>query len=394
MAHKDMLAQKLAQAQEILREKGLDLWLIFVRESALMPDPSLEMVVGTHVTWQSAFLIPARGETVALVGSLDAHNMREKSAFDRVEGYVEGIRGPLMEHLTRLDPAKIAINYSRDSETADGLTHGMYLNLVDLVGPYAERLVSSEELLSALRGRKSPAEIDLMRAAIREALEIFEAVRGFARPGVSEEEVAGFMLARVRDKGLELAWDEAHCPAVFTGPDTAGAHASPTGRTIMPGHVMNIDFGVKVGGYCSDLQRTYYFLREGETTVPEPVLRGMETIVQAITRAAEALRPGVMGHEVDAVARGHIVAAGYDEYPHALGHQIGRQAHDGAGLLCPEWERYGRRPYQRVEAGQVYTIEPRLTVEGYGVVTIEEMVQVGDDGCTFLGPRQTEIWVV
>jgi Xaa-Pro aminopeptidase len=83
-----------------------------------------------------------------------------------------------------------------------------------------------------------------------------------------------------------------------------------------------------------------------------------------------------MGWEVDAVARGQITAAGYPEYPHALGHQIGRQAHDGAGLLCPRWERYGTIPYERVEAGQCYTIEPRLPIDGHGVATLEEIVLV------------------
>jgi Xaa-Pro aminopeptidase len=45
------------------------------------------------------------------------------------------------------------------------------------------------------------------------------------------------------------------------------------------------------------------------------------------------LRPGVQGHEVDAAARASLVGAGYDEPMHALGHQLGRAAHDGGALL-------------------------------------------------------------
>jgi Xaa-Pro aminopeptidase len=194
--------------------------------------------------------------------------------------------------------------------------------------------------------------------------------------------------------GLALAWDEEHCPAVFTGPESAGAHAGPTDRPIEPGHVMNVDFGVRKDGYCSDLQRTWYFLRPGETRAPDAVQRGFDTIVQAIRESALALRPGRLGAEIDTVARSYITDRGYPEYPHALGHQIGRDAHDGAGLLCPRWERYGTLPDLKVEAGQCYTLEPRLPIEGHGIATCEEIVAVTSGGCEFLSRPQDALYLV
>lgn len=157
---------------------------------------------------------------------------------------------------------------------------------------------------------------------------------------------------------------------------------------------MNTDFGVRYEGYVSDLQRTWYFLRPGESEAPAEVQRGFATIYGAIQAAAAALKPGVEGWTIDKVARQYIVDAGYEEFPHALGHQVGRSAHDGAGLLCPIWDRYKNLPFLKVEAGQVYTLEPRLTVPGHGVVTIEEMVVVNDKGCEFLSSPQTELLVV
>ena len=194
--------------------------------------------------------------------------------------------------------------------------------------------------------------------------------------------------------GLEPAWDAEHCPAVFTGPDSAGAHAGPTDRAIGPGHIMNVDFGVRKNGYCSDLQRTWYFLRPGESAPPAPVQHGFETIVEAIRRAAGSLRPGRPGGEIDDVARAYIVGRGYPEFPHALGHQIGRTAHDGAGLLCPRWERYGKLPDLHVEAGQCYTIEPRLPVRGHGIATCEEIYVVTRDGAVPLSRPQDRLYVV
>jgi Xaa-Pro aminopeptidase len=102
----------------------------------------------------------------------------------------------------------------------------------------------------------------------------------------------------------------------------------------------------------------------------------------------------VQGKDVDAIARGHITSLGFEEYPHALGHQIGREAHDGAGLLCPEWERYGDKPYAVVEEGQCYTLEPRINVPGHGVATMEEIVVVTKDGVRYLSQPQTEIKLI
>ena len=97
---------------------------------------------------------------------------------------------------------------------------------------------------------------------------------------------------------------------------------------------------------------------------------------------------------VDAVARNFILGAGYDEYPHGLGHQVGRMAHDGSAMLCPKWERYKDLPYSIVEAGQVFTIEPRLTIDGFGIATIEEIVIVTENGCEFLSTPQTELILI
>lgn len=389
-------AEKIAQAVRLLPEHELDLWLTFVSESASLPDPSLDLILGANVTWSSAFGVHRSGETFALVGSLDVANVESAATFPSVTGYVSSIRDDLRAIFERLDPATVALNYSKNSPMADGLRHGLYLQLLDLLEgtPYPDRLTSSEALLADLRGRKTPTELARIRAAVDLTIDLFDRVSGFMAPGRSEKEIAAFLMAEVEREGVGLAWDPEHCPAVFTGPDSAGAHAGPTDRTVEPGHVLNIDFGVRVNGYCSDLQRTWYFLRDGESAAPAEVERGFRTVVDAVHAAADFLKPGVTGKEVDAVARGHITSHGYPEYPHALGHQIGREAHDGGGLLAPEWERYGEIPHMRVREGQVYTIEPRLPIEGHGVATVEEIVVVTADGCEFLSPPQKKIWLV
>lgn len=390
-----MVREKIAQAKEILREEKIDLWLTFVRESEITNDPVLDLILGANCTWHSAFMIPAEGDPVAIVGSLDQARIRETGAYE-VIGYKQSIKEDLIERIRRFSPAKIAINSSENDVMSDGLTHGLYLSLQKYLAgtPYGERLVSAEGVISKLRGRKSAEERRRIAAAVELTEELFALVSRIMKPGLTEKDIAAFLLAECDRRGVETAWERELCPSVFTGPESAGAHAGPTDRRVEPGHVLNIDFGVKLASYVSDLQRTWYFRARGENKAPANVQKAFETIRDAIALAAEKIRPGMEGRAVDALARGYITDRGYEEFPHALGHQVGRKAHDGAGLLCPEWERYGTLPYLAIEAGQVYTIEPRITIPGYGVATMEEIIVVTENGGEFLSHPQREIYLV
>jgi len=391
-----LIQEKVRQAAGLLREFGVDCWITFTRESEICGDPTLVFLAPGPVTWHSAFIVCADGRTRAIVGLYDQKGIEETGAYDKVVGYVTGIKEPLLGFLKEIAPRTIAVNFSQASEICDGLTHGMYLTLTEFLAEagMADRVVSAEPIVSALRERKSAAEIGWMKRAVRETEEIYGLVAGFVAPGKTESGIAAFILAEAERRNLPTAWGRATCPAVFTGPDTAQAHYSPTGRTVEPGHVLNMDFGVKIEGYCSDMQRTFYVLAPGETAAPADVMKGFRTIVRAVEESKRAMKPGVEGRAIDAVARSIIVGEGYAEFPHALGHQVGRFAHDGTALLGPAWEKYARKPFRKLEAGMVFTIEPRLTVPGRGVVTIEEMVVVTKDGAEWMGRPQKDIVLV
>lgn len=391
----EIIKEKIEQAVSILKEKKIDMWMTFVSESTTIHDPALDLIVGKNCTWQSAFIINSDGETTAMVGSIEAENFKG-GLYKNVLGYLKSIKEPLIEYLNVKKPNKIAINYSKNSVLADGLTHGMYLILLDhLKGTdFSDRLVSSEEIISALRGRKSETELAIMNYAVIETQKIFEQVTKYIKPGRTEKEVADFIKGIVMEKGYELAWEEEHCPAVFTGPETQGAHSGPTNRKIERGHMVNIDFGIKHKGYCSDMQRTWYILRNDEEKPPKEVQEGFYVIRDAIQKVADSLKPGVKGCEMDDIARNYIIEKGYEEYPHGLGHQVGRNVHDGGAGLFPRWERYGDTPFMEIEEGQVFTIEPRLQVKDYGTSTLEEEVVVTKDGCNFISKPQKELILI
>lgn len=391
-----LIQEKVRQAKALLNEQNIDCWLTFTRESSINGDPVLPFLNGANVTWHSAFIICADGRTVAIVGKYDRQTTLDTGAYDEVIGFVTGIREPLQQVMRRLNPKHIAVNYSEDSEICDGLTHGMFLTLQRLLAEigFADRLVSAEQLVSALREQKTESELTSIRSAVCQGQDILLAVGHFIRPGVCEREIAEWMQNEVRKRGLEFAWDLETCPSVFTGPDTAEAHYAPGSRRVEVGHLVTMDFGVRVDHYCSDLQRTYYILRPGENSAPDGVIKGFATIVQAIAQAKAAIRPGVQGHEIDAIARSIVTGAGYEPFPFGLGHQVGRYAHDGTALLGPAWEKYAGKPFRPLAPGMVFTIEPRLTVPEHGIVSIEEMVQVTADGCEWLSAPQREIFLI
>lgn len=391
-----MYKEKIEQAIGILQEKNIDMWMTFVRESAIMRDPSLSFIAGMDFTWQTALIITAKGETIAIAGQYDVASLETLGTYREIIGYVQSVREDLRAVMQRLDPKTIAVNYSLSSPTADGLTAGMLMNLREHLSgtPYQDRLVSANEIVSAIRGRKTPEEERRMREATRITLEIFEATGQFIRIGRSEKEIADFVLNEVESRGLEVAWDPAHCPAVYSGPGTAGAHASPTERKVGPAHLVNMDFGVKYEGYCADLQRTWYVLPPGESEAPAEVQRAFQVLQTSVDKTAKAMKPGLLGKEMDHISRQYLLDNGYEEFPHGLGHQVGRECHDGGGGLFPEWEKYGEAARMPLEVGQVYTIEPRMTLSDYGVVTLEEEVIVREDGAEYLSKPQETLWLI
>jgi Xaa-Pro aminopeptidase len=391
-----LLREKADQAEALLRETGLACWLTFARETDIHPDPGVDLVVGADVVRNSAFLFGAGGARVAIAANFDTANIRATGVFRDVIGYDEDVREPLLAALRRLEPATIGLNYSTDDVTADGLTHGQWLLLNELLRgtPYADRLTSAAPLLARLRGRKSPEELRRLRRAVAVTEEIIGLFAGQIRPGASERQLADHIHEEFRRRGLAPAWPADSCPIVNAGPESEPGHAAPReDLRVQPGQLLHVDLGVRLDGYCSDLQRTWYVRRPGEAGPPDGVRRALATVVGAIDAAAAALRPGVRGHEVDAAARRVVVQAGYPEYKHGTGHGLGRAVHDGGTMLGPRWPCYGRMTDGVVEAGNVFTLELGVMTEA-GFVGLEEDVVVTADGCEFLSSPQRELMVV
>lgn len=384
--------EKLEQAVDILNEQDIDCWLTFARESSETPDPVMKLTVGHDVTWQSAFLVTRDGKRIAIVGGPEGTLVRQAGLYPTVVTYDEGFAPALTAILAELDPRQIAINFSEGDVAADGLTHGMYLQLVAALRdtPYAGRLISAGPIIGPLRSRKTASELARMRKAIEITEELFAQVTAFLRPGRTEIEVAEMLHAETRRRGLVLSWEAEHCPAVNAGPTSEAGHAGPTEIVMREGDLVHLDFGVAYEGYRADLQRMWYLRSAAEPEPPEAVQRAFRACVEAIEAGRKMLHAGVPGWQVDSAARASLTGAGYPEYKHALGHSVGLATHDGGPLLGPRWPRYGDSPEQPIQASSVYTLELGTPTER-GYVGLEDEVLVSENGADFISPVQTEL---
>lgn len=388
-------AEKITQAIQILEELKIDCWLTFVRETDEQSDPAAKLILNHDVTWHAAFLLTRTGERIALVARYDDDLVRQAGLFTDITTYTESWMPALQETLKRLDPAKIALNYAVSDVAADGLTHGMYLQLVEALAgtPYPERFISSAPLISRLRTRKTPGELERMLQAVDKTEALLQQLGGFLRAGVTEREASDYLHAEMQRLGYGAAWSYDGCPGVKFGPETLFGHGKPGELAFQPGYIASIDFGIRLNEYCSDLQRLWYLRQPGENEVPEVVQRAFAAVKGAIEAGKALVKPGVLGWQVDEAARSYLVAAGYPEYQHALGHSVGRHAHDGGPVLGPRWARYGETPFYPLEENSIFTLELGVMTER-GYVSQEDEILVTASGCEWFSHPQEKIFLV
>jgi len=348
-------------------------------------------VIGEDVTWQSFFMFSRKGQSIALVGNFDRELFTRGGRFTEVHTYTGGARDQFRRLIAELNPRHIAVNYSADNPAADGLTHGMYLLLLEYLHdtPYADRIVSAGEICAKLRSRKTAAEIDLIAQAARMTTDAWADAVSKISTGMTEIEIAGVVDSCIADRGTN-----SFHTIVNAGDKSAPGHGQPSEAILEPGDLLHVDFGIRHNDYCSDLQRLVYYRRPGKTEVPADLIRAFNLVRDIITAAGAACRPGIAGWEVDALARKMLTDQGYPEYQHALGHQLGRQAHDGGAVIGPQWERYGKTPDIPLEEGNAFTLELEIMLPGIGCVGLEEDVVIEKGGARFLCPRQEELIVV
>jgi Xaa-Pro aminopeptidase len=222
-------------------------------------------------------------------------------------------------------------------------------------------------ILHEMRLRKSPDEVETMRAAMRITGEAHVLAMGRTRPGMHEYEVEALLLDTFRRRGSERP---AYGSIVGSGPNSCVLHYRKNDRRIEAGDLVLIDAGCEYGSYASDVTRTFAvgrgFSREQQALY--------ELVLEAQLEAIDRVRPGAtLDHvhkaSVDVIARGllHlgllsgelekiIETEGYKRFfMHRTSHWLGMDVHDVGAYFVEAKPRL-------LEPAMVLTVEPGIYV--------------------------------
>jgi Xaa-Pro aminopeptidase len=397
---KQRISELLPAAMEA---SDLDAWLVICREND--NDPMADHIGGENAGGTAVFLFyldsegfhsivfSPVGEATAL-DELDIHD--QVIPVDRGSSAIEDAA----QFIRTLTLSSIAINTSSQNKLADGLSHSQYQALTAALDPNSRAaLVSSEDLIYEWLSIKLPQEVEIMRkAAELTATWQLEAYATIMPGETTDAEVAAFLDAKMEAYGVGEAWSPSQNPNVNSGPDRGHSHA--TQKVIMPGDVIQTDFGIKLyDRWVSDIQRFAYVLKPGESEAPEDIQYYWESARNGGFTAFNAMKPGVRGEDVDAAQRSLMALNGSQYVMWSTGHPVGYVAHD-AGPNLGGSHTPGQRPSAQLllKPGMVFAFDGfhawQLTDSTTKTISVEEMAVITEEGAEYLIPPQQELILV
>lgn len=384
----------------IMREEGIDLWLLVAREYFEEP------VVASMLDAEN---MHARRRTILIF-----HDPGEGKPIERLTVSRYGLGGlfvpawdpdqqpdqwqAVAEIIAARDPAKIAINTSDLHQFADGMTLSQHGKFVDaLPAALRQRIVSGEGLAIRWLETRTPSEMNLYPSIVRTAHALIgEAFsRGVITPGVTTTQQVQYWY---RDRLLQLGLEPWFHPSVAI--QRQGAKGMLEGaEVIQPGDLLWTDFGISHLRLNTDTQHLAYVLKQGETRAPAGIRQGLANSNRVQDMLTRHFAVGRSGNEVLKLARTEAVAAGLE--PSIYTHPIGLHGH-GAGPSIGFWDKQaadprGERPISANTAWSIeltsYTAVPEWDGQRVDFRT-EENAFFDGTSVRYIDGRQTEITLI
>ena len=244
--------------------------------------------------------------------------------------------------------------------------------VLDLYGKVAQRVpgvktTDNSKVLPSLRIVKEPRELEMIKKAVAATRRGHLAAMRSVRPGWNERQLTELVEAEFRAGGGQGLGYES---IVAAGRNASSLHYTGGEGPIRAGEMILIDAGASVGGYASDITRT--FPANGVFTPKQRA--DYDLILKAQDAAVQKLQAGVHYRDLSEAAKDVFRRAGrIDEFTHGLGHLVGLHVHDAGDTSQP------------LPAGAVLTIEPGLYLqsENYGI-RIEDMYLITSSGSEHL----------
>lgn len=379
------------------------------RSQALLPahDASALLIgVGAELQWLTGYaahalerltmlVIPSSGRPSLVVPRLERAAARESTAAQA------GLVGLITWEETE-DPFEIVARLLDESNSrpeiqlgalggawgqlggllvSDRLWATFLLRLQAVVPDAAFGLASA--VLSDLRAIKDAEEIELLRRAAHAADRAVAQVATGRLIGRTEADIA----AEVRERLVAEGHDEAAFWIVASGSNSASPHHEPGERVVRAGEPLLLDIGGRIEGYGSDITRTFWVADDGDGGPTDEFRRLYDVLQNAQATATQSARPGVPAEDVDAVGRRVIDEAGFGpNFIHRTGHGIGLEGHEDPYIVSGN-----ARP---LEAGNAFSIEPGIYIDGRYGARIEDIVVCGPSGPDVLNQAPRELVVV
>ena len=390
-----ILQKRYERAIEALNKNDIDAWIFCGRETNILGEPAMLYLMPMEAMGRTAVIITSTGERICIAGAIEMEEVEDSGLFTQT--YVnQGLELAVAEVLRPLLPLqRIAIDVSPNDPSSDGLSHSDYLLLTrafDAAG-FEGELVSSDCLMKHVRGRKSDEEVAKIAHTVSEAMRIYEEARPQMRLGMSGADVQALFQGIIRAKGYGFSWHEPGNPYVSVGARSSyNCRRPPKDVYIEPGDLVNVDLGVRIDGFASDNQRSFYALGPGETAPPYEVQHAWETIQRMNREVCAAMRTGVDSNSLTEIGNRIMLEQGYPEgWKGGYGHEIGLFAHNGGIGAGYSAARQGQDTI--LEENMTFTLEPAI-LTSHGRLCQEEVVCVTKDGGRMLSVPQEEIWVI
>lgn len=348
-------AERIARARLAAEAAGLDALLI-------TPGADLRYLTGYDalpLERLTCLVLPTRGEPFLVVPQL------EKPAAQASPAGALGL--DLADWGETQDPYALIAARLPAGASRIGLSDQMWAQKVfalrDALPGCEQRLAGP--VLSRLRARKSPGEIEALRRAGNAIDQVHRRMGEWLRPGRTEREVGRDVAQAILDAGHARA----DFVIVASGPNGASAHAQLSDRVIGAGDPVVVDIGGTMpDGYCSDSTRNYCL-----GPPPAEYARYHAVLREAQSAQTGAVRPGITAQELDAIGRELIARAGYGEsFTHRTGHGIGLETHEEPYIVAGS--------PQPLEPGMAFSVEPGIYLSGRHGARIEDIVVCTADG--------------
>ncbi|WP_411894538.1 M24 family metallopeptidase [Winogradskyella sp. A2] len=385
-----------------LSEAGIDCWMVICRENN--NDPIADHIGGENAGGTAAFLFfndsdgfhskvySPSGEATAL-DDLDIHD--EVISVERGTSVIK----MAVDFILEKDFKTIAVNSSATNSMADGLSYTQRISIEELMGDKSERLTSSTEVVYEWLSIKLPEEVEILRKAAQLTADWqIEAYKQVIPGKSTDADIAKFLKQKMTEFGVADGWAPDQNPNVNSGADRGHSHA--TDKIIMPGDVIQIDFGIKVyDRWVSDIQRFAYVLMEGEEEVPKDIMHYWESGKAGNRAALNAMKPGAKGVDVDKAQRVLMKKAGSEYVMWSTGHPVGYVAHDVGPNLGGSQASHVRPASEKIiKEGMTFAFDGfhawNLGSGGIKTISVEEMAVVKSNRAEYLIEPQEDLILI